>query len=31
MSSLSERKARIFQQVKEEMMAAGAGGLHWCC
>ena len=26
MSSLSERKARIFQQVKEEMMAAGAGG-----
>ena len=26
MSSLSERKARIFQEVKEEMMAAGAGG-----
>lgn len=26
MSSLSERKARIFQQIKEEMMAAGAGG-----
>ena len=26
MSSLSERKARIFQEVKEEMMSAGAGG-----
>ena len=26
MSSLSERKARIFREIKEEMMAAGNGG-----